>query len=382
MPPKRKASARKEAPKTASKSSKRLTKAIATKFLKGTLNVTVDPKSSTKGKLLALINVMDPKVTEQHIIDWFEENGEESDSPKAESKRPAKKQKIADSESEESDEEDEHEVVMVSKKKAKKKKKAKRRKRRKKKKRSHSDSSSSDSDSSDSSSEDETAHAFSGTLHSSLTSAAQGWVRVRKYVHFQYATSYAFVHKRKQKLIFPNDATQLLQAVQTIANAHGSAFPEEADLARKYCEELLFLSKILTLKGLFLMDYWCRSFFAESKCAWYPIPASLGPRVMSLLVVHRIPDVYKKLCFTCGDPLHQQSSCALQSRMVKPKPSLATNITRPFQERKASSQGKSSGTSINRLREQIQQPASASNVEQCYNFLKGKCSRSQCRYAH
>ena len=107
----------------------------------------------------------------------------------------------------------------------------------------------------------------------------------------------------------PSSDRELLDAIAVIGAEHSRVFTHEADAVRKYQEDLLFFSRVLSLKGLFLADFWCRVHFAEAKIPWFPIPVALLGRLMVLFSIHRVPDVQKAVCYHCGDPAHRQSSC-------------------------------------------------------------------------
>ena len=191
--------------------------------------------------------------------------------------------------------------------------KDKKKKKKSKKKSRQSDSSSdSGSSSSDSAGDGHARRVFHGTsLHAALPPFALALVGQRAYVHVQFATSYAQAHPKSRKLIMPSSDRELLDAIAVIGAEHSRLFTHEADAVRKYQEDLLFFSRVLSLKGLFLADFWCRVHFAEAKIPWFPIPVALLGRLMVLFTIHRVPDVQKAVCFHCGDPAHRQSLCGV-----------------------------------------------------------------------
>jgi hypothetical protein len=248
----------------------------------------------------------------------------------------------------------------------KKRRKNKKTKRKKNKRsRSVSDSSSDSSSSSD----DDSTPTFTGTsLYSSLPSSAVKAIKAKKYVPFQYATSYA-VGNSSKKLIMPSSKNELTQAVRTIADAYATEHPDEASETRKYVEDLYLASKVLTVQGLYLFDFWARSFFANERCVWHPMPAGLTLRLTVLFTVHQIKNVGEALCFTCGDPTHRVNSCPLHKRLYKQvgteKKTLASRRTL-----------RENGTiEVTKRKED--------NVKRCYDYIHGKCKRGdRCRYSH
>ena len=240
--------------------------------------------------------------------------------------------------------------------------------------------SSSGSDS-DSSSDDEHMHAaFSGALSSVVHPKGVDLVKERKYVHFSWATSYAMT--KKKKLILPSTAMEVMEAVAAIGQVHAREFPLETQATNYYHDEMLLWSKVMSLRGLFLCDFWCRGYFAENKTAWHPIPVALASRLMILFCVHRLPDVYKSLCFACGDPMHRQQSCPFfdpssKSSSAKKNHSYARGqqVIRPGLLQSPSFASSSSSSSAS-ARGQGQ-----GNVGQCRDFLRGQCSRSGCKFS-
>jgi hypothetical protein len=218
---------------------------------------------------------------------------------------------------------------------------------------------------------------FQGTsLHAHLPVAQQKDVKDRLYVHFQWATSFALANAKSRKLILPSSHSELLEAVSIIGDQHARAFPGEADAVRKYCEDLLYFSRILSVKGLFLADHYARLHFAETKCLWFPLPPSLVPRLMVIFTAHRA-DLSRALCFCCGDPAHRTNACpfssgdAKTSAMPRPRPPAGRQAVPGSAPRSVLA---------------THHPApklSNDNVTKCYDFTKGMCAHgAACKYSH
>lgn len=229
-------------------------------------------------------------------------------------------------------------------------------------------------------------HAFRGTsIHASLHPSAGKLVTSRNYIHFQLATSFATTPQANKYFILPSSATELLNAVDVIGAAHTAEFKDESAAVRKYSEELLFWSKTLTIKGLFLCDHYSRIYFAEAKCPWFPIPPELVSRLMVIFSIHRAPNIASLICSSCGDPFHLSPSCPFRlpaSVKAVPVDAGATpRSTSRFTRHPTANANPPATVTAAPMHDSSSRP---SNRDKCRKFIQGSCSKSasDCRYAH